>query len=264
MKLRWPERVLNKGRRMMASHLVRRPMALRSDVPIVSFTFDDAPRTAFDTGGRILEAQGVRGTYYLCLGLLSTESEVGPIAGPAEIERAVDCGHELGCHTFDHLDAWHSSPSAYVESIDKNRLALNRLWPAHAFRSFAYPKSGASWRVKPAMRERFACCRGGGQTFNAGGMDLNLLKACFIDRRARMDPAALHSLIAHNAQQRGWLIFAAHDISDDETGFSCRAALLEMLVRHSLDSGATVLPVAAAFDRLAKSAAGPTAAVVAP
>jgi peptidoglycan/xylan/chitin deacetylase (PgdA/CDA1 family) len=247
-------RARNKVTRTLASRFARRELRLASDVPLVSFSFDDAPRSALHVGARILQAHGARGTYYLSLGLLGTTSELGPIADRADVERAVANGHELGCHTHDHHDAWTASARTYIESVERNRVALASWLPQQQLRSFAYPKNGATLGVKSSLAARFECCRGGGQTFNAGTADLNLLNACFIDRRASMDLGSLRSLVERNAEQRGWLIFAAHDIGEDSSPFACSPQTLEALLRMSLDTGANVLPVAAACARLRAAA----------
>ncbi len=246
-------RARGKIRRTLAKQLHRRELTVSAGRPIVSFTFDDAPRSAFTTGAAILEAHGAVGTYYLSLGLLSTSSEIGMIAGPADLERAVERGHELGCHTFDHHDAWFTEPETYIASVDRNRAALHSVLPGYRFRSFAYPKNGATAAVKPALELRFECCRGGGQTYNAGKVDLNLLSACFIDRRAQVDLGFISGLIERNAEAGGWLVFAAHEISDVESEFACPASFLESVVRLALDSGATLLPVSSACDVLRRA-----------
>jgi peptidoglycan/xylan/chitin deacetylase (PgdA/CDA1 family) len=240
----------NKIRRMLATHLHRRNLHVESPVPLVSFTFDDAPVSAFERGGAILEQHGTRGTYFVSLGLASTVSETGPIAGRENLRAALDRGHELGCHTFDHHDAWHVTPERYIASVDANRRALETMLPGARFRSFAYPKSGATHSVKAALAARFDCCRGGGQSLNSGVVDLNLLQACFIDRRARMELDELQALIDSNAELRGWLIFAAHDISDSTDDFACSERRLGALVKHAIAAGAQILPVASACTRL--------------
>ena len=55
-------------------------------------------------------------------------------------------------------------------------------------------------------------------------------------------------LIEENNRTRGWLIFATHDIDDHPTPFGCTGALFEALVQAVANSGARVLPVAAAWD----------------
>ena len=122
--------------------------------------------------------------------------------------------------------------------------------PGRASRSFAYPKSGASLKVKAGLADRFLCCRGGGQSINVGVMDLNLLNACFLDRRAHVDLDFVKALIEENAQSRGWLIFAAHAISDTGSRFECTPEFFAQVVRCAAESGADLLPVGEACARL--------------
>ena len=63
--------------------------AIETTIPIVSFTFDDAPTTAFVTAGNILGSQGGRATFYVSLGLLGSRTEVGAIASPEVLVGAV-------------------------------------------------------------------------------------------------------------------------------------------------------------------------------
>jgi len=248
------KRARGKATRTLAARLHRRELRLAGKRPTISFTFDDAPRTAFGAGASILEAHGARGTYYMSLGLLSTTSEVGAIAEPEDLERAVERGHELGCHTFDHCDAWHTGRASFIASVERNCAALHGLLPEHAFRSFAYPKSGATAAVKPVLAQRFECCRGGGQTFNAGTADLNLLSACFVDRHARVDQGFVSALIDGNVEAGGWLIFAAHGISDGDEQFGCSSAFFESVVKRAIASGSRVLTVSAACEQLRREA----------
>lgn len=250
-------RARGKARRLLAKNFSRRDVEINLASPIISFTFDDAPRSAFRTGGDILSEFGARATYFVSLGLLDTETEVGKIASVDDLASAIDAGHELGCHTFDHCDAWFTAPSTYLASVAKNRDALKSLFPGAQFRTFAYPKSGATLAVKPALSRQFQCCRGGGQTFNAGRADLNLLNACFIDRWMNVDLDGVKSLIDANAARKGWLILATHDVADEPTRYGCTPDFLRAVAAHGKNSGAALLPVAQACDALdASKAAG--------
>ena len=244
------ERAVSKGRRVLADRLSRHMVPINTPVPIVSFTFDDAPITAFDTGGAILKQVGARATYFVSLGLLETDTEVGRIASAADLERAVADGNELGCHTFDHLDAWHVPSSDYVSSVRRNREALHRIIPGSKFTTFAYPKSGATAWVKSALRDTFVCCRAGGQVANVHSTDLKLLKACFLDRRTGIDTEYIRSLVDYNAAHRGWLIFATHDITANPSPYGCTPEFLEAVAHYASLSGALLLPVGEACRRL--------------
>ena len=148
-------RAISSGRRQLAARFRRRTLCVQTPVPLVSFSFDDAPQSAFDAAGDILDAYGARGTYFVCMGLLGRQTEVGRIATSDHLERAVRSGHELGCHTFDHLDAWHTRRRAFIASVDANRRALEGCLPGYSFKTFAYPKSGARLGVKAELEERF-------------------------------------------------------------------------------------------------------------
>src|SRR6516162_8911089 len=97
-------RVRNKWHRLQVSRCARREFRLRPSVPYISFTFDDFPQSALTTGGRILERHDVRGTYFVSLKMVGTESPSGLIARGQDMAALLAAGHQLGCHTFDHLD----------------------------------------------------------------------------------------------------------------------------------------------------------------
>jgi len=244
------------GRRTLASRLRRRSVRIDLPAPVISFSFDDAPRTAFETGGEVLSKHGARATYFVSIGLLGQQTELGQIGGRFNLERAVESGHELGCHTFDHLDAWHCSRRRFIASVDANQRALDQILSGRSFRTFAYPKSGARLGVKADLEKRFTCCRGGGQTLNAGIADLNLLAACFLDRYAKIDMGYVRDLIDKNTQCRGWLIFVAHDISLEASPFGCSTRFFADVVRYAAES-ARLIPVGQACDLLAQPVIGP-------
>jgi hypothetical protein len=74
-------------------------------------------------------------------------------------------------------------------------------------------------------------------------IDLNLLKAYFLDWRNRGDLGAVRRLIEQNAMSSGWLIFATHDVAVSPSPYGCEPQYFEEVVRLSLRSGARVLPM---------------------
>ena len=230
-------------RRALAARLHRRALTVAPLQPLVSFSFDDAPRSAFEAGARVLERHGLRGTYYVSLGLLGQPGPSGELGGLPELRAAVALGHELGCHTHDHLDAWLVPPGEYLASVEANARVLQQLLPGQRFETFAYPRSGAVAAVKPALARHFLACRHGGQRGNSGHVDRDLLAACFLDRQQHADLAFIRQLLETNARTRGWLIFATHDVAPEPSPYGCTPAFLEAVVRHALRTGARVLPV---------------------
>lgn len=243
-------RVWNRWRRFTIGRYARRDFRLSSDVPYVSFTFDDFPRSAFAVGGRILAEQGVRGTYFVSLQLLGSPSVSGPIASQDDLRQLLRDGHQLGCHTFEHLDGSRSTAEAFERSIEANRAALAGSVPGGDFPVFAYPLDGPVVSIKRTVGRHFVGCRGGGQTFNSGVIDLNLLKAYFLDWRNRGNLDAIRRVIEQNAAARGWLIFATHDVAANPSDYGCEPESFKEAVRLSLQSGARVLPMMQACQEL--------------
>lgn len=233
-------------------------VSIQTPVPIISFTFDDAPRTAFTAGGYILESFGARATFFVSLGLLGTTTEVGLIANLSDLSRAIMTGHELGCHTFDHFDTWEVPARQFVRSVLENGQVLSRILPGTNFKTFSYPKNEPNPSIKFYLEKHFACCRGGGQTSNVGKADLNLLKAFFLDRRNMANINEIKQLINYNTSYRGWLIFATHDIADNPSPYGCTPQFFDEVVKYAAHSGSLLLTVENALEQIQASAYNPT------
>ena len=240
------DRIQSRYRRTLSTAVYRRPVRMRNRQPIVTFSFDDFPATALEVGGAILRAHGAVATYYAALGLVDRDEPVGRICSLTGLRQAADLGHELGCHTFDHVDAWAARPGDFERSILENRRALGRVAPGLRFETLSYPLSCPRPATKRRAGRHFAGCRGGGQRINTGTIDLNHLYAFFLEQ-ARDRPAAIRDAIARNRRHRGWLIFVTHDIAPQPSRFGCTPDLFAQVVRWTLESGARILPVAAAL-----------------
>jgi len=241
------DRLQRARQRRMARWLGRRAFSMASGPALVSFTFDDFPRSALFAGGGILERRGFAGTYYAALGLMGQQTPSGEIFQPDDIGRLLDRGHELGCHTFDHFPAWDTEPAVYEASVVRNAAALRQLAPNARLRSHSYPISWPRPASKRKLARLFECSRGGGQKFNAGTVDLNYLAAYFIEQ-SRNHPEAIKETIQANQRAGGWLVLATHDVSDHPTRFGCTPDLLEQIVGWTCEAGSRILPVSKALD----------------
>ena len=236
------------SQRRAARWLGRRTCRLQSAAPLISFTFDDFPRSALHQGGAILRGHGFTGTYYASFGLMGKTAPTGEIFTAEDLSEFVRQGHELGCHTYDHCDSWETGSAEFEASILRNQKQLAELLPGARFASLSYPISWPRPQTKRYVAKYFDCARGGGQTFNVGTVDLNYLKAFFIEQ-SRDNFAAIQRVIDDNAAGNGWLIFATHDVSDSPTRFGCTTQLFERVVQRAMKSGAAVLPISAALCR---------------
>jgi peptidoglycan/xylan/chitin deacetylase (PgdA/CDA1 family) len=235
--------------RDMACFAFKRPLSFHIPVPIISFTFDDFPRSALHTGGAILKRFGVTGTYYASFGLMGKQAPTGEMFLSEDVKMLLEEGHELGCHTFAHCDSWETETSVFEDSIRMNQLALSELVKGACFKTLSYPINPPRARTKRNIAKYFICGRGGGQTFNVGTADLNYLRAFFLEK-SRNHPAVVKSLIDQNQRARGWLIFATHDVCKDPTPFGCTAEFFEEIVGYAMASGARILPVIKVWEAL--------------
>lgn len=223
---------------------------MRNTVPLISFTFDDFPLSALEVGGNILRECGVAGTYYVSLGLLDREESVGRICSRRHLKEVLAQGHELGCHTFNHCDAWDTEPHLFEVEVLENQRVLQDILPGAQFKTLSYP---ISTTPRPMTKKQtgwhFSCCRAGGQTNNVGTIDLNYVRSFFLEQ-SREDPSVIWDLIDRNRVERGWLVFATHDVSKQPTKYGCTPEFFSEVVRRAVDSKSQILPVARALEEV--------------
>ena len=236
-----------RAQRRLARWFGRRPCRIQLESAVISFTFDDFPRSALVNAGAILRERGLAGTYYASFGLIGKKAPTGEIFTCEDLDELIRQGHELACHTYDHYDSWDTAPLEFEASILRNQRAVGERLPGTRLRSLSYPISYPRPRTKRCTEKYFSCARGGGQTFNTGIVDLNYLKAFFLEQ-SRDDFGEIKKIIDATCQDRGWLIFATHDVCDNPTPYGCKPSFFEDVVRYSADSAATLLPVSQALD----------------
>jgi peptidoglycan/xylan/chitin deacetylase (PgdA/CDA1 family) len=243
------DRVRGRLRRSSSRRLARRDLCFHLSRPIISFTFDDFPQSAAQVGARILSEYGAKATYYLSFGLIGQQGPTGKIADRADVAHILSGGHELGCHTFGHENAWFTTPREFARSLDANQDAVARLFSGTRLLTMSYPLSEPHPGNKMQAGRRFAGCRAGGQTNNAKVVDLNCMRSFFLEQ-AHGDFSLVKQLIDQNRRDNGWLIFSTHDIAERPTPYGCTPEFFRAAVQASLHSGAAVMPVAAALRHL--------------
>jgi peptidoglycan/xylan/chitin deacetylase (PgdA/CDA1 family) len=236
--------------RKSARLVFKSPMVIRLERPLISFTFDDFPRSALWTGGAILDRFGVSGTYYVSLGLQGTQQPSGEMFTAGDVAAVLELGHELGCHTYGHCHSWDTDTRTFESSVLENREALSKLVAGAEFQTFSYPISPPRPLTKAKVSRHFRCCRGNtGQTMNRGTADLNQLEAYFLEK-SRHNLSAIQNVIDRNRELRGWLIFGTHDISENPTPYGCTPKFFQDVVEYAIASGAQVAPVLQALNIL--------------
>ena len=100
--------------------LYKRVVDVFGERGMVSFTFDDFPASALENGGAILEQRGWRGTYYVATGLMDQSIEVGEAFSAHHLETCAARGHEIGHHTFAHLNCCTNSLRTVLKDLRKS------------------------------------------------------------------------------------------------------------------------------------------------
>lgn len=233
----------------------RRNLASRAIVgAIVSFTFDDFPRSALEVGGSILMERGMRATFYACLGRMGQRTEVGELCTLADIEALVAAGHELGCHTLTHRSCQTTSAAEVQRSCEENSQMAADLLGGYHLRNFAFPSGHVTLSAKSRLAVMFDTCRGIQSGINGSPADFALLRANAIYSRCSL--RELEKVICHNAVHRGWLILYTHDIAAGASPFGCTEEQFRKVVSMVVASGAEVLTVREASRRFHGSRLG--------
>ena len=89
--------------RKAARHHRSKPFAMRNSAPLVSFTFDDVPDSAYLNGAAVLEEAGARGTFYVAAGICGSADTHWRVITRHQVTALHARGHEIGCHTFSHV-----------------------------------------------------------------------------------------------------------------------------------------------------------------
>lgn len=239
--------LFGKVRRLAARAGIRRPLQTDFSAPVVSFTFDDFPRSAALNGAPMLERRGWNATWYTAMGFLGTTTHLGEMMEPADIEALSARGHEIACHTYAHLDASHCDPAVFADDCERNCAELMDLGILRPRTSFAFPYGEASPGTKSALQGRYGAMRGVRYGINRKGDDLNLLKAVALDGgKAGLEKAlrAVHEV----DQAPGWLIFYGHDVRENPSEWGCTPDFLATVCEAV---AALDLPVLTVGDTLA-------------
>ena len=228
--------------RWLARRIIKKPLALTAGQGVVTFSFDDAPRTACTTGRKILEDADCLATYYIAGGLMNGEEMGRSCHTAADLQSLRAAGHHLGCHTWGHQRCDLLTRAGMQEEIRRNKAFLTDFGVSENDRHFCYPLGGYHLASKSLVSQHFLSGR-----LNFGGMqvgvaDLNALRALSLYEHL-WEPESLPALMAAVAANRAWLILYTHDVEETPSQYGCTPQLLRAAVQHALAAGCKVMPV---------------------
>ncbi len=232
--------------RHMPGRLARlwRPQArpLRAGRPLVSFTFDDVPRSAVTVGARDLAARGWRGTFFLAGGLEGRPHDGQAMFTREDLHELAEAGQEIGCHTFSHARLPELEAGAIVDEIRRNRDWLGEALDRAPAPAFAFPYGAACPRSKTVIARRFPLARGIRAGVNVGWTDFGQLKVFQLERRT-FSLEAMRRAIAEAKASNGWLVFFGHDLQRSPTPFGETPENFARVLDAVGEAGLEVLPL---------------------
>ncbi len=226
----------------------RRDVRMHNSRPMVSFTFDDFPKSALTFGGDTLREFGGAGTYYLS-GDRSRPLDYGAERFDEEqLADLVSASHELACHTYSHLDCGLADEPAILADIEANRRYVESLLPGYPLRNFAYPYGNVSVAAKSLLGARFRSCRGIVGGVESGKLDATMLRAWKLYQSTLPN---CYRAIDLTARKAGWLILFTHDIRPEPSPFGIVPGDFRRIVEYASRAGCRLLTVDAALDLIA-------------
>lgn len=243
------QRLLDGVLRKAARHSCTKPFVMRNAAPLVSFTFDDVPASAYHNGAAVLDEYGVQGTFYIAAGILADMDRHWRVIDRAELRALYQRGHEIGCHTYSHVGVDTLDAPALDEECRHNREVLETLCPGVELTNFCYPYGRVSLPRKLELQRRFDSCRGIYQGINSGTIDLALLRVVELYDRT-LTAKKLDRLLRETRECNGWLIFYTHDVAPTPSWIGCSPALLRDTLAAAQAQTMRCLPVRAALTDL--------------
>jgi peptidoglycan/xylan/chitin deacetylase (PgdA/CDA1 family) len=234
--------------RKITPFLRYRTLKFKLNKPIVSFTFDDFPRSALKNGARVLERENWRATFYVSAGLEGVINHHGQNFFATDLPELENKGHEIAGHTFAHMDCTQVSGAKILDDLKHNRQALKSMGVKGNIEHFAFPYGATTAKLKSLLSQEFKTLRGiktGGHEKSA---DLNGLRSAGIYSDETL--ASLLTDIALLKHRPAWLTVFAHDICKNHSEWGCTPEDFIKVVDAVKHSGALVLPIGEAIKHL--------------
>jgi peptidoglycan/xylan/chitin deacetylase (PgdA/CDA1 family) len=240
---------IDQMRRRAARYLGVQTVTVAPARGILSLSFDDFPASAWTEAAPVLAEHGIKATYYVAGGLSGGTNIGKPQFEVEHLQAAYAAGHEVGCHTFDHVSALRLSPEDLTGQLARNAAWVAERLDGHVMTSFAWPFGDVALGAKAVIDQRFQLGRGVRDGVNAGRADRVNLQAIGLESR-RLPHYDLEGLVARAADASGWLIAYGHDVESAPTPYGCTPEDLDRLIRLAKTAGLEILPVGEAWERL--------------
>ena len=243
-------------RRTFSAKIQRRLTQSQTSSPLgkvahsmLTFSFDDFPKSAADTGAEILEAINAPAIYYACSGLAETVTPTGEQYDADDLLRLTKAGHEIGAHTHTHLDCAAAPLETALNDIEMNLDQLKVMGLEQSVEHFAYPYGETTIALKKSLMGKFATCRGILPGQNRQSSDRMQLRSMELKPDSMTTDRAEYA-IEMAMKEPTWLHIFTHDVRRSPSNFGTRPADLIRLSRLARDAQLPIVTPSQAMTRL--------------
>ena len=152
-------KTLKKIARALTRYINLKPFYINPNEAVVSFTFDDFPKSAATTAANILQKYNFTATYYCVGSFIGTKQDNIEQYDIDDIHRLVNEGQEIACHTSAHIDCQSASKNKLMLDINNNEKIIVDLC-GNKPTNFSYPFGLTGLRSKQIAGNRFITARG--------------------------------------------------------------------------------------------------------
>ncbi|MGO4572275.1 polysaccharide deacetylase family protein [Microvirga sp. 2TAF3] len=242
--------VFDRIEKKIAQSIMLKPKYLRLKRGVLSICFDDFPHSAWAVAGPVLAHYGVHATYFASGGLCNQINNGIQQFTDSDLQEISLSGHELGCHTFDHVSALKVPLEIFKRSIQRNRKFFIERLESAKIESFAFPYNHVTIGSKLLVARRFKLGRGAGNKLNDRWFDLSEMSAINLSLTSSTIPTMgkvplfdLPYLIDQAAMHRKWLVVYTHDVGDNPSEHGSRTRDFEKLIIQAKSAGLDIKPV---------------------
>ena len=236
-----------KVKRRLVPFQARRSISVSLERPIVSFSFDDCPRSVMENALYPLEKAGWLATVYIAMGLCGTTNRLGLRMSREDVRALHEKGHEVGDQTYSHVDGSAVPLEKMLIDIDKNQAEIASLNLPQS-ETFAYPYGEVTPALKKALEARFKGSRGIKGNSHETSVDLNQIGSNRLYVGDNFD--LLKKQISTLKDNPGWITIFTHDVRETPSEFGCTPAQFQAAIEAVKDCGAEVMTIAEAIKTL--------------
>lgn len=216
---------------------------------MITFSFDDFPISAADTGAEIMASINASAIYYTSTGLAGMTLQTGKQFEVDDMLAVAKAGHEIGAHTHSHLDCSTASLDVVIGDIERNLSELKNMGLAQPVKHFAYPYGETTIALKNELPDRFETCRGVMSGTNKSFCDSMQLRAMELSPDSMTTDRALDAIETATTHPT-WLHIFTHDVRKKPSDYGTTPENLMRIARKARDSQIAIVTPSEAMRHL--------------